>query len=323
MGSRRRTEVEGYRTPLTVTMRGLSILLCLLGSAISSPSAPSGRGRAGPVPVVLWHGMGDSASGMTGMETILKENIAGVYVHRIMIGGNIVTDVESGFFRDTNRQISEVCEMMASDPELQEGYNAIGFSQGGQFLRAVAQRCPNPPMKNLVTFGAQHQGVFGFPNCPADVIYFCDIVRDLLNYGAYVDFVQDFLVQAQYWHDPLHFDTYVEKSKFIAEINNEKTNKNESYAVNLATLENFVMVKHTEDTMVEPRVSEHFEFYTPGQSEVILPLRESPIYVEDRIGLKALDEAGKLHFLDVEGDHLQFSRQWFIDEIINVFLAGA
>ena len=102
--------------------------------------------------------------------------------------------------------------------------------------------------------------------------------------------------------------------------------------------------------MVEPRESEHFEFYTPGQSDVILPLRfvlwrngshsyhrESPIYVEDRIGLKALDEAGKLHFMDVEvhqglflyhessltqGDHLQFTRQWFIDNIINVFLGG-
>merc|ERR1712212_427756 len=187
---------------------------------------------------------------------------------------------------------------MANDPELQDGYNAIGFSQGGQFLRAVAQRCPN---------------------CPGEINFFCDIVRDLLNYGAYVDFVQDFLVQAQYWHDPLHFDTYVEKSKFIAEINNEKTEKNASYAENFSKLENFVMVKHNQDSMVEPRESSHFEFYVPGQADVILPLRESPLYVEDRIGLKALDEAGKLHFMDVEGDHLQFSRQWFIDNIINVF----
>merc|ERR1719334_701349 len=142
----------------------------------------------------------------------------------------------------------------------------------------------------------------------------------MLNYGAYVDFVQDFLVQAQYWHDPLHFDTYVEKSLFLAEINNEKPEKNASYAENLAKLENFVMVKHTKDGMVEPLESEHFEFYTPGQSDVILPLRESPVYVEDRIGLKALDEAGKLHFKEVEGDHLEFTRQWFEDEIINVFL---
>merc|ERR1719357_2260062 len=293
----------------------LLFLFFLLGLTVNA----SPLEKANPVPVVLWHGMGDSAAGMTGIESILKENIDGVYVHRIMIGANIIIDTESGFFRDTNRQISEVCEMIANDPELQEGYNSIGFSQGGQFLRAVAQRCPSPSMKNLVTIAAQHQGVFGFPNCPGEMIFFCDIVRDLLNYGAYVEFVQDFLVQAQYWHDPLHFDTYVEKSKFIAEINNEKPEKNASYAINLSSLENFVMVKNTEDTMVEPRESEHFEFYVPGQADVILPLRESPLYVEDRIGLKALDEAGKLHFMDVEGDHLQFSRQWFIDNIINVF----
>merc|ERR1711890_23085 len=308
----------GTPIPALATMRVLLLTLTLTLAAAS----PTGQEKAGPVPVVLWHGMGDSAAGMKGIENILKDNIAGVYVHRLMFGGNLVADVESGFFRDTNQQISEACQMIAEDPQLQDGYNAIGFSQGGQFLRAVAQRCPNPPMKNLVTFGAQHQGVFGFPNCPGENIYFCDVVRDLLNYGAYVDFVQDFLVQAQYWHDPLHFDTYVEKSKFIAEINNEKPEKNASYAVNLANLENFVLVKHNQDGMVEPRESEHFEFYPPGQSDVIQPLRESPIYVEDRIGLNALDEAGKLIFLDVEGDHLQFDRQWFIDTIINVYLGG-
>jgi len=274
----------------------------------------------GATPVVLWHGMGDSAAGMKGIENILKENIPDVYVHRIMIGGNIIVDTEAGFLRDTNRQISEVCEMVANDPELADGYNAIGFSQGGQFLRAVAQRCPNPPMKNLVTFGGQHQGVFGIPNCPGELNGICDIIREIINYGAYLNVFQGILVQAQYWHDPLHFDTYVEKSRFIAEINNEKPQKNESYAINLSKLENFVMVKHTQDTMVEPVESEHFEFYMPGQSDVILPLRESPIYVEDRIGLKTLDESGRLHFLEVEGEHLQFSREWFEDNIINVFL---
>ncbi len=60
-------------------------------------------------------------------------------------------------------------------------------------------------------------------------------------------------MQAQYWHDPLHTDKYVEKSRFIAEINNEKAEKNASYAVNLALLENFVMILHESDSMVEPR----------------------------------------------------------------------
>jgi len=294
-------------------MRGVSLLL-MMAQALLAQDAPT--------PVVLWHGMGDSAAGMVGIANIIKDVIPDVYVHRIMIGGNLIVDTESGFFRDTNRQVREVCQMIAEDPELQGGYNAIGFSQGGQFLRAVAQRCPEPAMRNLITIGAQHQGVFGFPNCPGEMDPFCDIVRDLLNYGAYVDFVQDFLVQAQYWHDPLHFDTYVEKSQFIAEVNNEKAEKNASYAINLASLENFVLVKNNQDSMVEPRESSHFEFYTPGQADVILPLRESPLYTEDRIGLKTLDEAGRLVFMAIEGNHLEFSRQWFIDEIVNVYLTN-
>ena len=41
------------------------------------------------------------------MQNILKDNIPGVYTHRIMIGGNLIVDVESGFFRDTNRQVKK------------------------------------------------------------------------------------------------------------------------------------------------------------------------------------------------------------------------
>lgn len=33
--------------------------------------------------------------------------------------------------------------------------------------------------------------------------------------------------------------------------------------------------------------------------------------VQDRLGLAAMDKAGKLVFLATEGDHLQFSREWF------------
>ena len=38
-------------------------------------------------------------------QNIIKDVIPDVYVHRIMIGGNLITDTESGFFRDTNRQV--------------------------------------------------------------------------------------------------------------------------------------------------------------------------------------------------------------------------
>merc|ERR1712131_527172 len=113
---------------------------------------------------------------------LLEEHLPGVYVRSLMIGASANDDTLNGFFKPVNDQVDEVCQKISSDPNLKDGYNAIGFSQGGQFLRAVAQRCPHPPMRNLITVGAQHRGVFGFPKCPGEIDMFCDIVRDLLNY---------------------------------------------------------------------------------------------------------------------------------------------
>ena len=110
-------------------------------------------------------------------------------------------------------------------------------------MRGVAQRCPYPRMKNLVTLGAQHQGVYGFPGCRDESETLCNVMRELLSYGAYNDVVQDILVQAQYWHDPLHHATYAENSQFSVEITNEGEIKNETYATNLMALDNFVMVQ--------------------------------------------------------------------------------
>jgi palmitoyl-protein thioesterase len=69
--------------------------------------------------------------------------------------------------------------------------------QGGEFLRAVAQRCPSPPMRNMVTLASQHQGIFGFPGCPGESVELCNVVREMLSYGAYTDNVQETVVPAQ------------------------------------------------------------------------------------------------------------------------------
>ena len=41
---------------------------------------------------------------------------------------------------------------------------------------------------------------------------------------------------------------------------------------------------------------------------------------QDRLGLKKLDEAEKIQFLEVEGDHLEFDDEWFLTEIVDVYL---
>jgi palmitoyl-protein thioesterase len=53
-------------------------------------------------------------------------------------------------------------------PQLQGGYVGIGFSQGGQFMRALVQRCQHagPRARALISVGGQHQGVATLPGCP-------------------------------------------------------------------------------------------------------------------------------------------------------------
>lgn len=46
----------------------------------------------------------------------------------------IPQDMENSFFMNVNEQVREVCSQLATDPQLRGGYNAMGFSQGGQFL---------------------------------------------------------------------------------------------------------------------------------------------------------------------------------------------
>lgn len=106
----------------------------------------------------------------------------------------------------------------------------------------------------------------------------------------------------------------------MADINNERIPRNESYKTNLLKLQNLILVKFLNETIVEPKETEWFEFYKEGSSKVIVPLEASAIYKEDWIGLKELDQSKRLKMLAVEGDHLQFKWEWFKEQIVNAYL---
>ena len=51
----------------------------------------------------------------------------------------------------------------------------------------------------------------------------------------------------------------------------------------------------------------------------MLAYNETALYIEDWIGLKTLDEAGKLYFLTSPGGHLQFTNDFFFDVVDKYF----
>ena len=92
-----------------------------------------------------------------------------------------------------------------------------------------------------------------------------------------------------------------------------------SISITLSSFPRSIKIQIFQDTTVEPRETSHFEFYAPGDDTTIIPLRESPLYLEDWIGLKTLDEEGRLHLLEIPGDHLSVSTDWLISEIIQKY----
>lgn len=65
----------------------------------------------------------------------------------------------------------------------------------------------------------------------------------------------------------------------MAEINNERT-INTTYVDKIQKLDNFVLVKFANDSMVQPVESEWFGFYKPGQSVEVESLQESALFKE-------------------------------------------
>ncbi len=104
-------------------------------------------------------------------------------------------------------------------------------------------------------------------------------------------------------------------SVFLADINQERT-FNESYKTNLLKIRNLVLVKFLGDTVVIPKDSEHFAFYAENDTTKMIPLQESQLYIKDLLGLKTMDQQSRIKFLETDGDHLRFTDQWFIDNII-------
>lgn len=188
---------------------------------------------------------------------------------------------------------------------------------GGQFLRAYVELYNAPPVNNLITFGSQHMGVSDLPLCSRwDV--FCQLARRAARGGVYTNWAQENLVQAQYYRDPNNLQTYLEANTFLAPINNEVPEsgaRNATFARNLATLNNLVLVLFSEDKTVVPKESSWFGSYAPETDDThwpwsektMIPMRLQSLYMEDWIGLRTLDEAGKVTLETCEGEHMQLS----------------
>jgi palmitoyl-protein thioesterase len=293
------------------SLRQLMILSAAL--PVLSAALPSTKHtEETPLPLIIWHGLGDSyqADGLKEVAQLAEEVNPGTYVHIIHLDDSDNGDRQATFIGNVTEQIAQVCEQLASEPILSTApaVNALGFSQGGQFLRAFVERCNFPKVHNLVTMGSQHNGIFKFQACESTGDWACRSAEALLRFGRWSNFVQSRLVPAQYFRDVNEYDSYLEHSNFLADINNEREEKNALYKSNLKSLNRFGMFMFSEDTTAVPKESAWFAEVNQTSGE-ITTLRERSIYKEDWLGLRSLDEQGKLEFETIPGPHMALTEK--------------
>lgn len=282
------------------------------------------------LPVVFAHGMGDSCfnSGMQHIGDHTSELLGGVYVTCVPTGDTQSEDTTNGYFLNMDASVDVFASKIANDPKLANGFHAIGFSQGNNVIRGYIARYNEPPVDTFISVNGVNAGVGAVPYCrPKDSLGtlkggMCELLMEQASRNAYTSWTQQHSFQANYWRDPRP----VEREKYqefcqLADWNNEGS-FNQTYKDNFAKTNNFVWIMASDDGMVWPKEGEHWGAPDPNAPfGRILPMNETEWYKKDLFGLKTAQEAGKNHFEEFEGDHLQFKMEDF-DRWVHTYLAS-
>ncbi|XP_022158124.1 palmitoyl-protein thioesterase 1-like, partial [Momordica charantia] len=203
-------------------------------------------------------------------------------------------------------QIQIACDKVKKLEYLRGGFNIFAISQGTLIARGLIELCDGaPPIKNFISLAGPHAGVASVPYCEQIFSKCCPIVEILFDVAVYTDIVQNLTTAATYYKVPEQIEEYVKNSKFLPKLNNERPEeRNVTYNDRFSSLNKLVLLMNEEDSLLTPRETAWFGYYRDGSTDrQVVPATETNLYKEDWIGLKRLNESGKVITRKVPGDH--------------------
>lgn len=283
-------------------------VVCAVAVAVAV-AVPS---RAAYLPVVMMHGVTGSVKRMAYPVEWVHEALGNdTYVKNVEIGNGAIDSV----FWNMNKQVDSFAESVLSDPKLRDGFNLIGYSQGGLITRGFVERYGHlAKIHNYITWSGPHGGVYGVPDNAGKFPGLVSLFDKLLD-GGLTEWIQDHLSFASYWRDPFALSQYVSDSVFLADINNVRAQKNATYAANVAALNHWTLLYSTVDKIVIPRESGVFGAFAAGSNSTVVPLQQQQLWTDDWIGLRRLDARSALSMHATDCEHHNYPepvcRNWF------------
>ena len=262
-------------------------------------------------PIALFHGIVDSCTMKNTSKLVSDlENDLGVHVECIEIGNGFLDSVAKPILK----QVEEACEKIKSNPNFQDKFNVLGISQGTLIGRYIIEKCDmKGQVMKYMSFDGPQMGIASIPKitCGSFCEWLCNITAPL----AYQ--LRDIVAPCGYYKYRYDQDTYKKTNTFLKMLNNEDEKDEEVYK-RFSSLEKVKLIKSREDTVITPRDSSWFQFYDKDGIEIV-PLELSDFYIDDYIGLRKLNEEGKVEFTEFAEEHVLYNIDEYNEEIVKFF----
>jgi palmitoyl-protein thioesterase len=258
---------------------------------------PSGFNPSGFNPIILMHGIESHAENLNEMAEWLETTFnRKVYNIELGDGDDYSTDTP------LNIQIDEFNKVILNITELDNGFDFIGISQGGLIGRGYVERYENK-VNNMITLVSPHGGVYD---------------KNLGFIDFYNIISQKSLSFAGYWRDPTQYNKYLHHASFLPDINNERLITNIKYKENMIKLKNFVMVYSPNDEIIKPPSSGIFNTFDANMN--ILELKDNSIYINDKLGLRELNNTNRLHMYQTNCTHVEHRMPICFPQLYDIFI---
>eukprot|EP00300_Choanocystis_sp_HF-7_P037487 c53651_g1_i1.p1 GENE.c53651_g1_i1~~c53651_g1_i1.p1 ORF type:complete len:293 (+),score=56.79 c53651_g1_i1:34-912(+) len=247
------------------------------------------------LPIFTLHGIDGHASDLDAVSNAihLLDSNATVTPLRILEGNESYAPLELQIdivFRTIQTFVNQNPRLYA------DGYTLICHSQGGLICRTLCQSIPNHGVHTLISLAGPQLGVFDthfFDFLPPIAQLFTEFEIYKIAYNALVQAADS---HSNMWNDPLHQEDFLKHNLFLPKYNAVASAEHRANFLQLSLAAFLVgeFEKQEFEGGIGPWQSAVFDFYSPDHFPTIVPLTDTPLWQEDIIGLKALNETGRL-----------------------------